>query len=383
MFYYLNGKSDSISLISLRKVIGSLHLNIYELEKYVVKLKASRRSKFIKINKMPIDMLNKNGAIILGSFPDVGVHRYVFSCKDEELVSEFREASQKLLGEYNDIDPKINNGMNRYYATNFLRDICHIAGYETKIKQVVANNSIPMWIFSTPTHFLRIYLRKMWDADGTVGTCSRKLKFSQTIAIKINPSINRLKLDRNGICFDDLPKPIKKIIVENPPRLITSMMLTLKMIEIQSKIYPERVYLRKNDYYCCEWSLRVTSYKNIKSFAEKINFSLSRKRRDLQTLLKSYIKVHVKRKSYLTILKSIKNNEIITTKEMEKLFTTSRSNLYLYLLKLKKKGFISFKTTKLKRGKYRPSVYVYKITERGEKFLEVLKNEYSNLDRSL
>jgi len=373
LFYYLSGRTKSVSIAHLRKIIERLELSFNDLEKYVVTLKPSSNSKIIKINKMPINMLSKDGAIILGSFPDIGVHRYVLSCKDVELIDEFRKASHNLLGNFKDHQPQLNNGMTRYYATNLLRDVCNTAGYDTDIKQVITNNPLPLWVFSSPAHFLSLCLRKMWDTDGTIGKKDKKLKFSQTVVTDFGLFTNSIKSSgERDTSFRDLHREIKIILLDNPPRLIVTMQLALKMMGIESRIYPERAYITKDKICHCEWSLRITSYKNIQNFTKKVGFGLGRKKRNLEILLKSYKRIQTKKKHYFTLLKEIRRRGFITNRKAAKVLTLSQASAYLYLTKLRNEGFISFERKKLKRGKYLPSGYVYKPTEEGEKVFRVM-----------
>lgn len=372
---YIKGKQQSISLGTLRQLTKKLKLNLENLEKHVVKIKPSSSSKIIQI-KLPLNMMNKEGAIVLGVFPDVGIGRYVLSCKDKELVDEFRNASQKLLGFFKDKNPQNKNGMNRYYATNFLRDICDIAGYDTSKKQIIGNNAIPLWIFSSRPYFLKLYLKKIWDTDGTLDRKNKRLKFAQSVGYT-SKLLSKFIRSNGDIRFKNLSKQFREIILRKPPFLIISLQLLLSTMGIKSKIYPERVKRFKDGLASCEWSLRICSYSNIKTFAEKIGFGLKRKEKILLYILSSYREVKIKEK-YLSILNSVKRNGNTTIYDSAKVIGLSMTSARFYLMNLQRNGFISYKIGELIRGTYRPQGFIYELTEKGKNFLDD-ENEHNNM----
>lgn len=382
LFFYLDGKSNFVSLGTLRRIVKVLGSTISELEKYVITLKPSSSSKVIQIIGLPINMCSREGAIILGSFPDVGISRYVVSSIDEIFVDDFREASHKILGNFEDTVSPFRGGLKRYYATNLLRDICDISGYNTTIKQVISNNPVPLWVFSAPEQFLKLFLSRMWDADGTVDKRSKKLRFSQAFIINSTLLKEFIKNQKKeSITFKSLPGELKTIVLDNPPHMLISMCILLKMIRIDSRIHPERIYITKDRLPRCEWSLRITSYKNIESFSKKVGFGLERKKENLESLLKSYRRIQRRRERYFILLKEIKEKEFITNGDAAKELALSKGGAYLNLRLLKRKGLISYERRKLNRGNYRPWGFVYKITNKGRNWMR--KYERQNLGRSL
>ena len=364
LIYYLKGKQRSISLGVLKRTVRRLNLQLEDLEKNILYVKPSSSSKVIRV-KFPLNLVSREGAIILGCFPDVGILRYSFYSKDRELVEEFREAAKKLLGEFKDEEPK-KDSKNRYkyYATNFLRDVCDIAGYDATEKQIVGNNPIPLWIFLSPHDFLRVYLQKLWDTDGSVG--NDKLKFAQSTAFSL-PFDNFLEL--SSIAFGKIPARFKGLILKRPPLLLVSMQLLLTSMGIISRIYPERVKSAKDELIHCEWSLRITSYRNINAFAEKINFGLKRKRKKLETLLSNSGKRIIrKERKYMDLLRAIKRRGCIKTKDASKVLNLSLVSGYNYLNDLIVRGLVYREEKRLIQEKYGPRYFIYVLTKEGREF---------------
>ncbi len=147
-------------------------------------------------------------------------------------------------------------------------------------KKLFHNFYLPKDILESTVSIQSAYLRRAFDDEGDV--CFDK---HGKRAVRLTRSVDIGKL---GI--DILPERWVryKLSPEIRHNLIKGEQLLLLKLGIDARLYPEGIYLSKNNNLTAKWRIQVAQQDHLKTFSNIINFNLSSKRKKLATMLNSY-----------------------------------------------------------------------------------------------
>lgn len=383
---YLKRKTFSLTIKTLKKLISFLkkkriNFSISILEKNIISISPGKKAKNLCVNGLPLKLSRKKWANIIGIILDTCIKKeFIFASIDENLAEEVR-TSLITVG----IDPYFKRKKETFIVKghSVIRDILTISGIDTRKKQIFSNLCLPPWIFKTCQEYQAILLAKFLDTEGSVEKQKRMIRFSQCINLTISKEnckfisrnskmvlIKPTKTPSQHLIFNNLNNEFKKNVLKNPPLILISIQLLLRLNMINSNLYPLRISVDSKNNVSCLWNLHIQTNQDLQKFhklcAEYI--TISYKKEELETLVKnsnrdcipkklrtSFYLLHAKNiqniKGYFTILDLIK-----TTKKTKK-------TVYNAVSYLKNIGLINHN---LKRGHTK----LRKITLVGEKYLQ-------------
>ena len=148
--------------------------------------------------------------------------------------------------------------------------------------QRLSNCYLPKDILLGDNKIMGAYLRRVFDDEGDVCFGSygkRAVRITRSVDIT---NLSELKniLPERWIRYK-LPKGIKH-------NLLHGEKLILLKLGIDARLYPEGVYLSKNNRMTAKWRIQIGQQDQLKKFAELIGFNLIEKRKKLNSMLKSY-----------------------------------------------------------------------------------------------
>src|SRR3989344_479751 len=184
----INKGHGGLSVGTLKKYIKFLsdqELNIFdmkEIKKTIIKLKASNKSKAIVIGGLPIDLRDEKWSLIFGIIPDSHLKRFKFVAEDKEFAEQIKFAFRNV-----GMDPYFREDKNliKIKGHSIVGHIVNIAGIETNKKQLVANNCLPLWMFSCSKKYHAILLSKFLDTEGHVSKNKGMIRIAQASFIDL------------------------------------------------------------------------------------------------------------------------------------------------------------------------------------------------------
>ena len=354
---FLRHEDRFISLRNIRNFIGD-DIDLFESFIEEVKTTKSGFGRSIKNPIFPINLNTDFGAILLGNYPDTSIKTGDFRCKDKELLDELNKYFNIYIGK---IKPTIRQDSICYnmQLSSIIKIIYRLSGLKTKNRQIISNNGLPYWIFSSSEDFQKLLLRRLWDTEGSAPV-NKKMCFGQSIALNgISENIPFYPKRKSFVKCKNKTK-----ILNAPPNLLVSIQLLLYKFEISSYIKPHRLYKKKSGLVVCDWHLLISYYPNIKNFYDKIGFGLERKQEKLKECLDSYTRRYPKDKLIREneILNIIKDLNKFTILDIENQIDLSRGTIRNYLITLRKKKKIE-KTKTISQKNRCSFLNEYKIRE--------------------
>ncbi len=328
---YLKARDKFISLKNLKKYLGN-DVNI--IEPYINEIKTTKSGfgKPIKNPKFPINLDTKFGAVLLGNYPDTAIRTGLFTSKDKELLDELEKLFNEQVGEIK--ATTWHKSVYHMQLSPVIKILYKLSGLNISDRQIITNNAIPYWAFSSSGTFQRLLLRKLWDAEGSAPN-NKKMCLGQSVVLKkISEEIPLYPKRKYFVSCEN-----KTEVLDNPPNLIISIQLFIYKFGIISYAKPHRLYKKKNGLVVCDWHLIITRYPNIKNFYNEIGFGLERKQKKLKDCLDSYSRNYPKEKidREEEILKVAKTFKKFTILDIEGKIELSRGTLGNYLTWLMKK----------------------------------------------
>ncbi|MCD6477347.1 MAG: hypothetical protein J7K26_04305 [Candidatus Aenigmarchaeota archaeon] len=247
---------------------GYKQYTLENLEKKVLAIKTHWVGKFIYNPKFPINFNTEAGVISIGAFLfDGGItqNKYPFYTNSEKyLIDKVIRSVEKTVG-------KINYNIRKQKTGTIVLDLPKILGliliHGLNIpagKKIFTNPEIPEFIMNGSKEIKRAFLQQAFDDEGTPqpgkNTSGRGIQLTQS-GVSRKPSIRLFQLKE----------------------LISSF-----NIPVNGPHYMQE-YVSKSGTITHLWAIQITNQRDIRKFAERINFSLTRKIKKLQEVLDSYV----------------------------------------------------------------------------------------------
>src|SRR3989338_220001 len=330
---FLKSNGTFVSLKNLKKFLGE---NIDIIEPYIEQIKTTKAGigRSVKNPKFPINLDTEFGAILIGNYPDTAIKTGQFVSKDKEILIELEKSFNEQIGE---IKANIwHRSVYHMQISSIVKILYKLSGINVKDRQIVTNNGVPYWTFSSSENFQKLLLKKLWDAEGSAPN-NKKMCLGQSVVLrKISEEIPLYPKRKYFTSYEN-----KSEVLGSPPNLIVSIQLFLYKFGVVSCAKPHRLYKKKNGLVVCDWHLIVTRYPNIKKFYDEIGFGLVRKQKKLIDCLRSYSRNYPKEKidreeEILKVAKTFKKFTILDIQERIELSRGTLGNYLTWLMKNKK-----------------------------------------------
>ncbi|MBU1622355.1 MAG: hypothetical protein KJ597_02155, partial [Nanoarchaeota archaeon] len=359
----------------------------------ITSISPGRRSVPLFVNGLPLDLSKEKWAPIIGIILDTALKKeFLFSSIDKKLFEDTITTFQRIG--LNPYSKKIGNIylMKGHKVTS---DLLFLGGIGIKKKQINSNLILPSWVFKTNKNYQAIILAKFLDTEGSVCRKKSAVRITQCTNIKvtneekkyifsncketeIKPSSVMSKL----LFFNQMHNNLKEKVISQPPLILVSIQLLLRLNHINSHLYPLRIVVDSKDNVSALWNLHIQTNEDIRKFYVLCGnyISIPYKKNQLEKIMKGKKVFGLPRglrKTYYLIHAHMLQKEkgYFTIKDVIKATSKSSKSVYNELGEMEKLGLIQ---SVFKKGhiKYR------KITELGENYL--IKNncnleEYNSL----
>jgi len=246
---------------------GYKEYSLDNLEKKILAIKTHWVGKFIYSPKFPINFNSKSGAITISAILfDGGItaNKYPFyTNKKIFLIKKVLENVRKVVGDTEFHIIKQHTGtiqlsLPKIFGLILIHGLNIPSG-----KKIFTNPEIPEFILKGSKDIKKAFLQQAFDDEGSSNPGK-------------NTSGRNIELSQSGI-------------LNNPPlRLINLKKLISDFdIPVGGPYYISK-YTAKNGRITHLWSIQITNQRDIRRFAEEINFYLPEKRLKLKQLLDSY-----------------------------------------------------------------------------------------------
>jgi len=246
---------------------GYLEYSLENIERKILAIKTYWVGKFIYNPKFPINFNSENGAIVISAILfDGGItsNKYPFYTNNKIfLINKVLKAVRRTVG---DIEFHISKNARGNFQLSLPKifGLTLICGLNMpKGKKVLTNPQIPEFIFKADKKVKKAFLQQAFDDEGSSdpgkNKSGRNIELSQGGALNV-PTVRLIGL--------------KKLISNFE-------------IPVSGPYYVSK-YVAKSGRVTYQWSIQVTNQRDIRRFAEEINFSLPEKRLKLKNVLKSY-----------------------------------------------------------------------------------------------
>jgi len=329
IYDFEKGRFRSVSLDFLKKLSSFLVENGYEefslekLETEFIWIKTKWAGKCIFNPKFSINFNTKEGVkIISGIFFDGGLTSGVYpfyTNNEENLVNQMISNVNSVIGNIEYIKRKDENNFRVEFPKIF--GYILLNGLEILPGSKLFNDPpIPEFIMKNPILYLN-FIQQAFDDEGTVNL-GRSDGGSKAIQL--------WQYNSRSV---------------SPIRLVRLKQLLEKVgIDVSGPYGPTRIYNSKKGYTSYGWIIQISNQADIRKFAERINFSLPKKKDKLVSLLNSYkTPLRFKRgraeEEILKTCKELKNeNKRLTIKSIAR--KTNRKRYYISQLtsRLAKEG---------------------------------------------
>ncbi len=271
-----------ITLESLHRVRQVIDWSVDSLEQYVTHIKCHKNNWPKEIQpRLPFDFLNEFGVAILAYYTESKHGTAAFTNKDMELHRFVRKAIEQTVGHMRVKTTKYEDVSETYWSL-LLRTLINIAGIDTNPRQKIANNPVPLWLFSTSPSNISAYLRALWTAEG-------QPESMRVVQSNVVPSLKaysrRIARHPHVTPFNDLPRQAQLMVRQRPSLLLASAVLLHTSLGIDVGFRPLYAYLEHRNEPTVMWTIEITSNEEINKFAKLINFDTTDKQQRLKTRL--------------------------------------------------------------------------------------------------
>jgi hypothetical protein len=259
--------------------------SVDSLEPYVTNIKSHKNNwpKDVRPKQLPFDFLNEDGAAIMAYYTDSKHATCAFTNKDLELHDFMKRAVEKAVGSIESHTRTYSDSSETYWSL-FLRTLVTIAGMDTNPRQKVADNPVPLWLFTAPKNVQSAYLRALWSAEGD----PKSMRVTQARAMpELQAYANHISkhIDPHRTTFNELPEGAKETVRNRPSKLLASATLLHNHLGFDVGFRPIMAYIDYRNEPTIEWAIEITSIEEIRKFSKLVNFDSTRKRNELSERL--------------------------------------------------------------------------------------------------
>jgi hypothetical protein len=258
-----------ITIESLFRAREHVSFDIDQLEPCVLRVKCHKNNWPKEIEpKLPFNFFNAEGAAILGYYTDSKHGNCTFTNKDQQLHDLMKRAVEHVIGRM-----RVNTGIYPDISeTNWsllMPTLLNLAGINTKLRQKVANNATPLWLFSSPSNVASAYLRALWTAEGM----ARFMRLVQTVAVpQLEPYRNLISRKPRVTPYNNLPPDAKEIVNQHPSLLLASAALLQRSFGMETTLKPSVAYSDFRKELTVLWTSEITSAGEISKFSKLVGF---------------------------------------------------------------------------------------------------------------
>jgi DNA-binding Xre family transcriptional regulator len=325
VYYGAKGKTETITVKNLRKLLSYLEIPYDKLNSKIVEIKKGKKAS-IKNPKFPINLLIPDTGFIIGAIVSDGclyidkgarmARRIQYSTDNIESVNVFVNSIKKIFGNVLFLQFVRKNCIFLRIGTSIVCDAL------VKVGAAVGNKSqldveIPWIIRDGNLEMKKAYLKAVFTDEGSVGrvhapyiVLSRykhldklltrehidildkyiepKMKIRQISGEYVGKEINfgevKEILSKLDTCFS---KQLLHILTnKGVPKLLLEESNLLKEFNIENKIFINSLTKTKKGHYSIKSSLLIQRKRDIINFYEKINFLTKEKQEKLEKYLK-------------------------------------------------------------------------------------------------
>ena len=283
--YAIRRYYSHITLNTLRRVPVE-GWSVDSLEPYVTNIKSHKNNwpKDVQPKQLPFDFSNEDGAAIMAYYTDSKHATCAFANKDLELHDVMKRAVERVVGHI-EAHTSTYEDISETYWSLFLRTLVTIAGIDTNPRQKVADNPVPLWLFTAPKSVQSAYLRGLWSAEGD----PKSMRVTQAKAMpELVPYSNSIPRhsEKHPITYNGLPNGAKDLVRARPSMLLASATLLHNAIGLDVGFRPIMAYVDYRNEPTIEWTIEITSKEEKRKFSELVNFDSTEKRNELSDLLR-------------------------------------------------------------------------------------------------
>ena len=273
-----------VTLESLQRAKKHVGLDIDSLEPYVTHVKCHKNNWPKEIEpRLPFNFMSEEGAVILGYYTDSRHGNCSFANKNMELHGLMRRAVERTVGRMQ-ANTTVYQNITETNWSYFLRTLVGITGIDTSLRQKVANNPVPPWVFVAPRTVASAYLRALWTAEGT----PEWMRLVQSVVVPSLEPYRGLIARKDAVTpYNSLPDEAKRIVNQNPSMLLTSAAILQRSFGIDATLKPSVVYVDFRKEITVLWTTELTSTPEIAKFSSLINFDSTEKKQLLQNRIHS------------------------------------------------------------------------------------------------
>jgi hypothetical protein len=283
--YAIRRYYSHITLNTLRRVPIE-DWSVDSLEPYVTNIKSHKNNwpKDVQPKQLPFDFLNEDGAAIMAYYTDSKHATCAFTNKDLELHDLMKRAVEKVVGSI-ESHTRTYPDISETYWSLFLRNLVTIAGIDTNPRQKVADNPVPLWLFTAPKNVQSAYLRALWSAEGNVKSMMRLTQAKAMPELAPHASNIAKHWEKDPTTFNELPNTARELVRAKPSMLLISATLLHISLGLDIGLRPITAYIDHRNEPTIQWAIEITSNEEIQKFSELVNFDSTRKRTELSNRL--------------------------------------------------------------------------------------------------
>ena len=271
-----------ITLETLLRAKRLVNFDIDQLDPCVTHVKSHKNNWPKEIQPhLPFNFRNEDGAAILGYYTESRHANFAFVNKELELHTLMKAAVERVVGHMRTVTTRYEDGAETTWSY-LLPRLVTLAGINTLDRQKIANNPVPLWMFTAGQEVESSYLRALWTAEGQPAS----MRAVQSVFVPgLIPYRGIIARHPGYSTYNQLPTETHPIILEKPPLLLVSAALLHMSLGMDVGLRPIYGYVDKRDEPTFMWSLEFTSNIEIKKFAQLVNFDTKVKQDLLQARL--------------------------------------------------------------------------------------------------
>jgi len=278
VYHTVVGHHQSISVRALKKLSTETNLN---LEQMLTATRIGANGKPVNFS-WPMRIDNEPFAALFGFYGDLMLRHAVLVTKDKEVQKYFMGTVHSALGKLG-ISSWRSGRYAVTYATSFIRHLLTVGGLDTNVRQLEADNPIPLFLFQSSLRVVKSNLKSLFETEGGVSRNKNKKGPSSVDlhqAVLCNPPApDKVPRHPGRVSFRRLGSPSR--LLDSPPRLLTATSLLLLRFNIASRLWPVDLYKNDLNESVMRWRLMITG-PDIELYRRQIGFVTTRKMNQLQ-----------------------------------------------------------------------------------------------------
>ena len=302
---------------------------------------------YIKNPKLPFDFNNREGAYFLSAiFFDGGIDNQLkphYGNLDLSMRKNIVKCAKSIFGEINSKEVNFERGaFVRFPKTiGIILNHCFCLGFGNKI---YCDNKIPEFVFELSKNAKSCFLRQAFDDDGSVSVNKKMIRI---VGVK---NVKKEHFHKNDTNFN---------LLAGIRSLLNDFKIRPNSLLIE-KSFSNMGYRRAGEFYRHIFTFSITGKENLERFYNLIGFNIPYKMKRLDSLLKSYKSIQLRKGEIYNIAldECRKLERYITISSLAKSIKRSYRQTARIVKLLEEKGFISLKKPSVNiKGRRMPAIY--------------------------